>query len=57
MWIPGFGKYVAQTGNRVGDNAPDFELIDDSGNRVRLSEQVGNLPVVLVFYPKAGTPG
>jgi thioredoxin-dependent peroxiredoxin len=57
MWIPGFGKYVAQAGNRVGDKAPDFELTDDGGNRVRLSEQFGDRAVVLVFYPKADTPG
>lgn len=36
------------------DPAPDFELIDTNGNRVKLSE---NLPAVLYFYPKDMTPG
>ena len=39
-----------------GDQAPDFELPDQDGERVRLSELRGR-PVVLYFYPKADTPG
>jgi len=39
-----------------GDQAPDFELPDQDGEPVRLSELRGR-PVVLYFYPKAGTPG
>ncbi len=39
-----------------GDQAPDFELPDQSGNPVRLSAFRGQ-PVVLYFYPKADTPG
>jgi len=39
-----------------GKPAPDFELADDSGNRVRLSALRGQ-PVVLYFYPKDDTPG
>jgi thioredoxin-dependent peroxiredoxin len=34
-----------------GKEAPDFELTDDTGERVRLSELRGR-PVVLYFYPK-----
>jgi thioredoxin-dependent peroxiredoxin len=41
---------------RVGDEAPDFELPDQDGEPVRLSSLRGS-PVVLYFYPKAGTPG
>jgi len=40
----------------VGDPAPDFELPDQDGNPVRLSELRGQT-VVLYFYPKADTPG
>ena len=39
-----------------GQPAPDFELPDQDGNPVRLSELRGR-PVVLYFYPKADTPG
>lgn len=39
-----------QEGPSVGDNAPDFELKPLTGGKaVRLSEQLGNKPVVLVF--------
>ena len=39
-----------------GATAPDFELEDQDGNTVRLSDLRG-APVVLYFYPKADTPG
>ena len=39
-----------------GQEAPDFTLPDQDGNRVTLSELRGQ-PVVLYFYPKADTPG
>jgi peroxiredoxin Q/BCP len=39
-----------------GDTAPDFELRDQDGEAVRLSELRGR-EVVLYFYPKADTPG
>ena len=35
---------------RVGDQAPDFELTDVSGDkRVRLSEFQGRKPIALIF--------
>src|SRR5215207_3339113 len=40
----------------AGDEAPDFELPDQDGNPVRLSSFAGR-PIVLYFYPKAGTRG
>jgi len=40
----------------TGQSAPDFELPDQDGNPVRLSDLRGG-PVVLYFYPKADTPG
>ncbi len=39
-----------------GDEAPDFELPAHTGETVRLSDLRGR-PVVLYFYPRAGTPG
>jgi peroxiredoxin Q/BCP len=39
-----------------GTAAPDFELSDQDGRRVRLSDLRGR-KVVLYFYPKADTPG
>jgi len=35
---------------KVGDNAPDFSLVDDSGNEIRLGDFKGKKNVVLVFY-------
>jgi len=39
-----------------GDEAPDFELPDQDGRAVKLSDFRG-APVVVYFYPKADTPG
>jgi len=39
-----------------GDEAPDFELPDQDGRAVKLSDLRGG-PVVVYFYPKADTPG
>jgi len=40
---------------KPGDEAPGFELADQSGNKVRLSA-FGGHKVLVYFYPKAGTP-
>ena len=40
-----------------GSPAPDFELPDQNGNAVRLSQFRGKSPVVLYFYPKDDTKG
>jgi thioredoxin-dependent peroxiredoxin len=39
-----------------GHQAPDFELPDQDGRTVKLSDYRGQ-PVVVYFYPKADTPG
>lgn len=39
-----------------GDTAPDFSLLDQSGNTVSLKDFAGRR-VLLFFYPKANTPG
>ena len=40
----------------VGDSAPEFELISDEGQPVKLLDFRGQ-QVVIFFYPKADTPG
>ncbi|HVF76319.1 MAG TPA: thioredoxin-dependent thiol peroxidase [Acidimicrobiales bacterium] len=39
-----------------GDKAPDFTLLDQSENKVKLSSFKGR-KVLVYFYPKADTPG
>lgn len=41
---------------KAGDNAPNFEALDQAGNTVKLSDYSGK-KLVLFFYPKASTPG
>ncbi|WP_130334727.1 peroxiredoxin [Streptomyces sp. BK022] len=40
---------------QIGDEAPDFELKDNHGRTVRLSDFRGEKNVVLLFYPFAFT--
>jgi peroxiredoxin Q/BCP len=40
----------------VGDRAPAFTLLDQHGEKVRLTDFKGR-KVILYFYPKADTPG
>lgn len=42
---------------KEGSTAPDFELPDENGNPIRLSERLKDGPVVLFFYPGALTGG
>ena len=41
---------------KVGDQAPDFSVKDQSGNKIKLSDYAGKR-VVIYFYPKDNTPG
>lgn len=41
---------------KVGEKAPEFVSIDQSGEEVKLSDFEGK-PVVIYFYPKDNTPG
>jgi len=40
----------------IGKKAPDFTLLDQDGEKVKLSDLKGK-PVVVFFYPKALTSG
>lgn len=42
---------------KVGAKAPAFTLLNQAGEKVRLSSFVGEKNVVVYFYPKAMTPG
>jgi thioredoxin-dependent peroxiredoxin len=44
-------------GVRAGDKAPDFTLMSQSGEPVRLYDRLEHGPVVLYFYPKDETSG
>jgi len=41
---------------KVGQKAPDFTVMDDKGEKVKLADLKGK-KVVLYFYPKDDTPG
>jgi thioredoxin-dependent peroxiredoxin len=41
---------------KIGKKAPDFNVINQDGNRVGLKDYQGH-KVILYFYPKADTPG
>jgi thioredoxin-dependent peroxiredoxin len=41
---------------KEGDDAPDFVLEDQNGNKLSLADQRGHKTLVY-FYPKADTPG
>lgn len=42
---------------KTGDTAPDFELPDQNGDMVKLSDLLKEHRVLVYFYPKAMTPG
>lgn len=42
---------------KPNDTAPVFDLTDQDGNRIRLTDFLGRKHVVLYFYPRDNTPG
>lgn len=48
---------MSQTELKQGSTAPGFTLQDAYGNEYTLSSYLGKSPVVIYFYPKAGTAG
>jgi peroxiredoxin Q/BCP len=47
---------MAETALHIGAPAPDFDLLSDAGEKVKLSELRGK-KVIIYFYPKDDTPG
>jgi peroxiredoxin Q/BCP len=41
---------------KIGDKAPSFSLLSDTGDKITLDAFKGKR-VVLFFFPKADTPG
>ena len=41
---------------KTGEKAPDFNLEDQNGRKVKLADFKGR-KLLLYFYPKADTPG
>ena len=50
-------KMEEQQGLKTGMAAPNFTLHDAFGHSYKLSSYKGKMPVVVYFYPKAGTSG
>ena len=48
---------VARTNLKVGDVAPDFSLLSDKWEQVKLSDYRGKKNVILAFYVLAFTSG
>ncbi|GIW94735.1 MAG: hypothetical protein KatS3mg110_2776 [Pirellulaceae bacterium] len=42
---------------KVGDPAPDFQMVGTDGKTYKLSDFVGKQAVVIAWYPKAFTGG
>ncbi|AHC52253.1 alkyl hydroperoxide reductase [Sulfolobus acidocaldarius SUSAZ] len=42
---------------KIGEKAPIFEAVTDSGERISLADFIGKYNIVLYFYPKDDTPG
>jgi|SRR5271165_4608495 len=47
---------MAKAALKIGDKAPDFQLLDQNGKEVSLKDFKGK-SVLIYFYPKANTPG
>ena len=52
-----FDLFSGKSAIEVGQKAPDFELPDAEGKRIRLADFRGKKAIVLYFYPKDDTPG
>ena len=42
---------------KAGDVVPEFEVVDQDGAPITLTELLGHGPLVLYFYIRAMTPG
>jgi len=57
VWGQTEKKDVPEPTVKVGDEAPDFTLVDQNGNKVTLSSFRGKKNVALAFYVFAFTGG
>jgi len=57
LWAQAEKKDVPEPSIKVGDEAPDFTLVDQNGNKVTLSSFRGKKNVALAFYIFAFTGG
>jgi peroxiredoxin Q/BCP len=48
---------VAADGLKVGDDAPNFELVGSDGMTHKLADYKGKKAVVIAWFPRAFTPG
>ena len=48
---------ITKTSLKVGEQAPDFTLLSDQWQPVKLSDYRGKKNVILAFYVLAFTPG
>ena len=48
---------LANASLKIGDMAPDFQLMGSDGKTYSLSQFKGKKPVVIAFFPKAFTGG
>jgi peroxiredoxin Q/BCP len=42
---------------KAGDNAPDFELESNTGEKIKLSSYFGKKKIIIFFYVRDNTPG
>jgi peroxiredoxin Q/BCP len=56
LFVKPFKRHKLMSHLSVGDQAPDFQGIDQHGKSVNLSDYRGQ-KVILYFYPKDDTPG
>ncbi len=42
---------------KIGEKAPDFELTNQSGIKIRFFDMIGTENIVLFFYPMDSSPG
>lgn len=55
--LPVSAQTIAKTSLKVGEAAPDFTLLSDKWETVKLSDFRGKQNVILAFYVLAFTPG
>ncbi len=57
FFIAGPSSAQTKKGLKVGDKAPNFILKDAFGKSYNLKSYIKKYPVIVYFYPEAGTPG